>query len=58
MQAFTEYGASVYSGEEEKEENEKLFPVCTNRPITSFVDLQYITVEAHISNSRLAKHKQ
>ena len=57
MQAFTEYGASLYNGEEEKEENEKLFPVCTT-PITSFVGLQYITVEAHISNSRLAKHKQ
>ena len=28
MQAFTEYGASLYQGgEEEEEENEKLFPV-------------------------------
>ena len=27
MQAFTEYGASLYQGGEEEEENEKLFPV-------------------------------
>ncbi|XP_065833536.1 atlastin-2-like isoform X2 [Oscarella lobularis] len=29
LQAFTEYGASLYNGEEEKEENEKLFPKLT-----------------------------